>query len=169
MKDYMDLFPARRGGVKSTKHLAYLLWRLSVHKNTENFVREVIERRRDSDTIDAVIEIAFEFIRNWAAFNFPSKLMALDLIQRDVFTRHGLDPGNYSFYASSAENLFMNPAITALDEYGVPSELVLKLSGSNKLQSTDSAIEFIRSIDPRIQTSLTTFEHELLKVAQDSL
>lgn len=169
MESYMNLFPPRRGGVRSTKQLAYFLWRLSIHKNTENFVREAIERRRDSDTIDATIELAFEFIRNWAAFNFPSKLMALDLIQKDIFMRHGLDHGDYAYYASAAENLFMNPAITALDEYGVPSELVLKLPGAAKLEGTDNAIDFIRSLDARTHAHLTPFENELLKVAQDSL
>lgn len=169
MKTHMGLFSQSSNSVKSPKQLAFLLGKLKDASNVSAFLQSSIANRSDGISVDETIEDAFDFMRNWAAFNFPSRLMALDLIQKDIFRRNELNPGDYKFFASAAENLFMSPAIAALDEYGIPSELVLKLPGSNKLQGTDSAIEFIRSFDPRLQTNLTPFEQELLKIAQDSL
>jgi hypothetical protein len=36
-------------------------------------------------------------------------------------------PGDYDAYASQVEHLYMDPTLMALDEYGIPIQLAIKL------------------------------------------
>ena len=70
---------------------------------------------------------AFLFQRNWASFAFPRYLRALDLIQKEVFGDLGMRYGDYSLYGVKVESLFLPPELPALEEYGLPVQLGLKL------------------------------------------
>ena len=112
--------------------------------------------------VDDAVQQTLDFIRLWATYNFPRRLRALDLIQRDVFGRLRLASGNYDNYAKQVENLFLDPAIMALDEYGIPLELARKLQPYIKPNGNlDVAIQALKGL--KIDTlKLSDFERELL-------
>jgi hypothetical protein len=73
---------------------------------------------------DEVVEEVIDFLRNWANFTFPRYLMAVDHIQRSVFTKVGPPTnGDCGFFASQVENWFVDSAIMALDEHGIPNQV----------------------------------------------
>jgi hypothetical protein len=124
---------------------------------------------RYCEDADEAVQMTLDFVRLWAMFNFPRLLRALDGIQRDVFERVGLLPGNYEFYANAVENLFLDKAIVALDEYGVPLELARKLE--SRLQPNndlDSALKALKRLNVDL-TDLSPFEKELIRDAQRSI
>jgi len=53
--------------------------------------------------------------------------MVVDNIQREIFQGKRLKPGDYSVFANQIENLFVDPTIMALDEYGLPIQIARKL------------------------------------------
>ena len=82
-------------------------------------------------------------------------------IQQHVLEKEGLEPGDYSSYARQAESLFRPGVISALDEYGLPLEVALKLRGISDVDNLDGAIERLRELDIDT-TNLTSFEKSLV-------
>jgi hypothetical protein len=77
--------------------------------------------------------------------------------------------GDYTFYASKIENFFLDPAIVALDEYGIPIQLGRKLeSYLSPDGNLDLALQNLATLDAS-SLDLSSFEHELLINAQNSL
>ena len=77
---------------------------------------------------DKAVQEVLDFLRLWANFHFPQLLRTLDRIQKDVFRRLRMpSSGNYDFYANRVENFFADPALVALEEYGIPLEVAKKL------------------------------------------
>ena len=89
--------------------------------------------------------------------------MAIDAIQRDVFNRMGKAPGDYSLFAEQTENLFIPPALYALDEYGIPLQTAQALSdGLLPAETLNQVLSKLRSLDLRDYT-LSRFEVEVLE------
>jgi hypothetical protein len=119
---------AGRDVVRTDRQLAYLLTQLR-QLGASGFIQAQARasgQRAPADPSDRV-ENALEFLRNWASFNFPRALTALDRIQAEVFGRLGLPPGSYAPFVVRVENLMLPPALAALDEYGLPLQLVARL------------------------------------------
>ena len=119
-----------RDVVRSDRHLAFLVIQLR-QLGAANFIQTQSRAegpRTPSDPSDRV-ENALEFLRNWATFHFPRALTALERIQDEVFSRLGLPPGNYTPFAAKLENFMLPPSLAALDEYGLPLQIVAHLSG----------------------------------------
>jgi len=76
-----------------------------------------------------------------------------------------LAAGNYEYFAGQIENWFMDPAIMALDEYGIPIQVGEKIQGLlNPQGDLDVALARLRSLD--IETlDLSAFEKELARDA----
>lgn len=74
--------------------------------------------------------------------------------------------GNYEYFASQAESLFVAPEIAAMDEYGIPFDLARRLTrflhGGGSL---DRTLERLRALDADA-LNLGAFEKRLLKDAQ---
>jgi hypothetical protein len=109
------------------------------------------------------LESFLEFARQWLSFKAPRLVTAVGRIQSDVLLRHGIRPGNYTFFCSQLESLFMNPVVTALEEYGVPiqiaSRLVPKLGDPKTL---DDALDGLARRRPAEFSGLTVFEQVLI-------
>ncbi len=60
-------------------------------------------------------------------YKFPKLLLVLDAIQKDVFVKNKVEPGDYTTFASQIENLFLDPTLIALDEYGIPIQVSKKI------------------------------------------
>jgi hypothetical protein len=113
-----------RSSIKSPSQLCYKVWQL-INYSIKDMIYYDVENGVNPD--DAV-EKNLNFIRNWAGYIFPRYLKAADSIQRFSFNKLGMRPGSYSFFADSVENLFMPPCVTALEEYGIPQQITLKLA-----------------------------------------
>lgn len=159
------LAPQKGGGVKTSKQLAFKLSRLS----GGNSVRELIETDINNPNLTYKLsptdacDSNLSFVRTWMSFRLPRYLSALERIQREVLTKEGLEAGAYEFYAARVENLFIGQAAIALDEYGLPPEVVLKLKPVLDPEATlDDAIEALRKLEVSA-LNLTAFERELLQ------
>jgi Helicase conserved C-terminal domain len=147
--------------VRSARQLAYRVVELRRARGLEAYLRAVI-RGAPEETRDDAIEDALEFLRNWASFHFPRGLLGLQRIANDVFERHHLSRAEYTYFASRIENLFTDPAIVALDEYGIPIQLgqkLLPMISSNG--DLDETLEKVRNLDLS-RAKLDPFEVEIL-------
>lgn len=155
--------------VKSGNQLAFRLQQLKRSGSAKNlislFENDDLLRLEPDDAVEA----AMDFQRTWASFKVPRILGAVDLIQRDVFEKLGLFPGDYSAYISRVESLFMPKEIVALDEYGLPVELGRKIQQKLVLEKgLDAAIESVRALDP-LQFAISDFERKMIKDCQQCL
>jgi len=125
--EYFDGFRLARGSIRSYKQLNLLINRLKDSPSTKDLITAQLEWEIEPD--EAVQQI-LDFQRLWAMFHFPRLLNAVDNIQNDVFSRLKLPIGNYSTFSGLVENLFLDPAIIALDEYGIPLEMARKFQDS---------------------------------------
>lgn len=161
---------AGRDVVRNARQLAYLLTQLR-QLGAAGFIlaqAQATDPRAPADPSDRV-ENALEFLRNWASFNFPRALTALERIQGEVFRSLGMPPGSYTPFAIRVENLMLPPALAALDEYGLPLQLVARLERFVPDHSNlDAVIATLRRLDA-IRLGFNRFETELLKEVQFSL
>ena len=159
-----------RSAVRSDKQLAYLLTRLQ-EQGASGFITEQAFASGPGAPADASdrVENALEFLRNWASFYFPRALSALERIQAEVFERLGRTGGSYAAFAVRIENLMLPPALAALDEYGLPLQLVSRLQGQLSFEDDlDAVLHGLRALDIAA-LRLGPFETELLNEVQNSL
>jgi hypothetical protein len=115
------------------------------------------------DEADEALESFLEFARQWLSFKAPRLVSAVGRIQGDVLLRHGIRPGNYAFFCTQLESLFMNPVVIALEEYGVPIQIASRLVpmlGDPK--TLDDALASLSRRRPSDFSGLTTFERVLI-------
>ena len=164
------LSAVNRDVVRSGKQLAYQLTQLRQYGPVE-FIRaqaSTSNPRAPADPSDRV-ENALEFLRTWASFNFPRALTALDRIQAEVLPRLGRRAGSYASFAVRVENLMLSPALAALDEYGIPLQLVKKLESLLPANGDlDTVLGVLKRLD-RSHLRLGPFEEALLQEVQESL
>lgn len=106
------------------------------------------------------IDRCFNFMRG-AEYTFPQVLRALnDVI--DVVS--GEDLVNYRVYAAQLQNLFLPGELRALDEFGVPLPLIRRLSIHLPVDDVEASRRALGSPSPAIQSTLSGFENELLRI-----
>lgn len=157
-------------GVRSGSQLAFKIDRLRRLKSLTALIEAETSgaarsRRRPADEI---IEDIFDFQRTWAGHNFPRYLMALSRIQEEVFTGLGLEAGDYSSFARQVENCFAPAGLAALEEYGIPLQISLKMSSQSTPEDStnlDSVLSWLRKIDVE-NLNLSPFEKEIVSDAQ---
>jgi hypothetical protein len=161
-------FNGRKLGGSSVWTSSQLAYRITALRNHPS-IREMIasqllfmQNRDESAPADAAVQNVLDFLRLWPGFHFPRLLMAIDRIQNEVLQSVGYPAGDFSAYATQAQNLFLDPTIPALEEYGIPIQLGVKLS---RVVSTDGdldlALERLRTVSTRDLT-LSAFERVLL-------
>nr|VFK23942.1 MAG: Helicase conserved C-terminal domain-containing protein [Candidatus Kentron sp. LFY] len=153
-----------RNGIYSAKQLTFKLWQLG----DQLPLAERIENELEGDpqyaakTANEAVERVLRFDRNWAGFDFPQYLMALDRIQKHIFTQKGMQYGDYSYYASQVESLFLPALCAALDEYGIPATLTMKCRFLHKAETVTDALNQLGRVDLRT-LDLHPYEVELLE------
>jgi hypothetical protein len=137
----------RSSYVRSASQLSFRLRRLG-----DIGVRGMlVEALAEYDEPDDAVEDLLEFARNWAGFHFPRMLMVVDRIQRVVLTRRNISPGNYTYYASLVENLFLPRTTNALEEYGIPVQVSERLAEFVNLEDTlDNVLLALKGLDLEI-------------------
>jgi hypothetical protein len=153
-------------GVSSGAQLAFKIGQLRTYSTPKSMINHEVQNLAGFDEINDKIEEILDFIRFWANFNFPNYLMALNNIQKDIFEKLHLAPGNYSFYAGQVESQFTDSTFIALDEYGIPIQIALKLKDKlNPNGNLDEVLEKLKSINVSTE-NLTDFEKEILTEVQ---
>jgi len=157
--DYLMPDKRMRAGVVSGPQLAFRIEGLRHQGSAAGLIRNAI--LGEDDPNDAV-ENTIEFLRYWANFNFPKYLLAVDRVQRSVFKKMGRASGNYEYFGGQIENWFLDPAIMALDEYGIPIQVGEKIQTLlDPRGSLDIALARLRTINFDA-IALSPFERELV-------
>jgi len=153
--------------ISSSSQLAWHINALRNQKSLPGYLREAVENRRGDDTASEAINLRLKFIRNMACFRLPRDIMAVNKIQADVLTKKGIEPGDFSFFAEQLENMFLDPLLTALDEYGIPTQISTQIK--NLILPSDHLNDLLaklRALAPRVQhLQLTGFEKNLMSWA----
>jgi hypothetical protein len=160
-------------GVKSGKQLALKIGQLRALVDNGSFdirtliVAEILSgNKRRGMSADEAVEEVLDFLRYWATYHFPRFLMALHRIQTEILTKEGFPSGDYTTFAAQVENLFSPPGLVALDEYGVPLQIGLKLNQRlSDTRSLDAALRSLKELDIN-KLDLDPFEWELLNDAK---
>lgn len=156
----------RTDGVASSKQLAFMLQRLQNSSIASVISQEINNSNPQfNKTPSVAVEHTLKFLRSWCEFNMPRLLGTLESIQKATFARCGYKKlADYSVYSSAVKHLFMPPAVTILEEYGLPYSVTKFLHNKQYElgENVDSILKNIRNIDPHT-TGLSGFELETLQ------
>jgi hypothetical protein len=132
-------------------------------------VKRVIADELAGDEIpNEAVEGTLDFVRHWPGHHFPRLLAALQRLEEEIYPQYGLRPGSYAFYGSRVEQLFLPRFAAALEEYGLPSQIAMKVPGLlDDAESLD--IVLARLSDARTGPEFTDFEASVLEDARMSL
>ncbi|MDR6827646.1 hypothetical protein J2X48_001372 [Bosea sp. BE271] len=132
----------------------------------KSFLDKFVEEEYPGSTIGSRVDVVLNFVRRVVCYQFSQDLMVIDRIQRDVALRLGYEPGSYGLYAEHAENLFMPGSLTALEEYGLPLQIVRKIGNSlAPYEDFDGVLARLKKLDVN-ELDLTQFEREWLADTQ---
>ncbi|MEB3504163.1 hypothetical protein ROV62_09415 [Pasteurella multocida] len=147
--------------IKSGKQLAFKINQLR-NCSIEEIIEAEINNTRYPKTPDDAVENTLNFVRQWAQFYFPRFAMAVCRIQNAIADKLGIEKADYSFFCGQVENLFLDPALVALDEYGMPLALAQKLEEKiDSKGSLDLAIKNLSTLNIE-DLQLSYFEKEIL-------
>lgn len=154
---------SRKDDISSGKQLAFLIYRFTKTKSIPKLIAAEIENDQYRATTTDAIEGTLKFLRQWCEFHFPRYLGALDSIQRSVFEKYNLEPGNYELFGAQVKHLFMHPSVTILEEYGLPYTITQKILQKYELGGeVDPLLDQLPTIDFS-DLQLTPFEKDMLK------
>lgn len=153
--------------IASSSQLAWHINELRNQKNLPAYLSEAVENRWENISASEAINLRLKFIRNMVCFRLPRDIMAIHKIQVDVLEREGYEPGDFSFFAEQLENMFLDPLLTALDEYGIPTQISTQIKHlilpSERL---NDLLAKLRSLAPRVERlQLTSFEKDVMQWA----
>ena len=153
--------PGRVGGVSSGRQLAYKITQL---RRAEKIRVLIAEELNNGDVIpNDAVEGVLEFVRYWASFHFPRYLACVDRVQKWVFQRERKQTGDYGYFGGQVENLFLDPTLLALEEYGIPLQVAEKLEQQLRPDGDlDGVLERVRRLDVN-SLDLDRFEAELVR------
>lgn len=116
-------------GIFSGLQLAWHINALRSQKNFTEYLQQAIDDDWHNRTPSEAIGLRLKLIRNVISYRLPRDFMSISRIQADVLGRRNLEFGDYTFISEQLENLFQDPLITALDEYGIPIQISTKIKG----------------------------------------
>jgi hypothetical protein len=134
---------ARQSSMRTAPMMTLWVWRLYVSRNVPLFRKEMIHNQiARKESPDDAVENVLAFIRGWASFNYPKYLIALNEIINHVLLSRGVRSCNYIQFATTIEHLFQPTSFSALEEYGLPTEISEKLLKS-RLFSKDDGLDVV--------------------------
>jgi len=153
---------ARQSSMRSFSMMTFWVWRLYASRNVSRFRREMIDNQINERDIspDEAVENVLSFIRGWASFNYPKYLVALSEVTNHVLVSRGLRPCNYIAFASTVEHLFQPSSFSALEEYGLPTEISEKLM-DEKLFGKDDGLDVV--VDNLRNSKLSQFGESIFE------
>jgi Helicase conserved C-terminal domain/DEAD/DEAH box helicase len=157
-------------GAISASQLVVWIDKLSRGSSVRSLLEEQVDYAESEghDPDDFILSV-LKFLRSGLSFEAPRWLRAADAIQKVVLLRHGWKTGDYEPYIGRLENLFLAYPLAALDEYGVPVELIRKIAGEFEgIEEIDPLLDRFSAIDPD-SLGLSAFETLMVRSAQDGL
>lgn len=150
--------------ISSSSQLAWHINELRNQKNLPAYLNDAVENRWEDVSASEAINLRLKFIRNMVCFKLPRDIMAIHKIQVDVLEQSGYEPGDFSFFAEQLENMFLDPLLTALDEYGIPTQISTKIKHLIlPSEHLNDLLAKLRLLAPRVeQLQLTDFEKGLM-------
>jgi len=134
---------ARQSSMRSASMMTLWVWKLYASRSVPRFRREMIANQISINTSpDEAVENVLAFLRGWASFNYPKYLIALNDVVNHVLQLRGLSPCNYMPFAMTIEHLFQPTSFSALEEYGLPTEISEKLL-NGKLFTKDDGLDVV--------------------------
>jgi hypothetical protein len=157
-----------RDGIISVNQMHFMISRFYKKPSIRALIEEELGNSFNKTPTDA-IEGALKFLRQWCEFHFPRFLGALDRIQKSIFEKHGYEAGDYTPFIAAVRHLFMHPAVTVLEEYGMPYSLTQKVLNAYDLgEEVDEILSNLPTVDPA-SLNLPDFEEEMLRDTIDNL
>ncbi|RMN59228.1 DEAD/DEAH box helicase [Pseudomonas amygdali] len=153
--------------ISSSSQLAWHINELRNQKNLPAYLNDAVENRWEDVSASEAINLRLKFIRNMMCFKLPRDIMAIHKIQVDVLEQNGYEPGDFSFFAEQLENMFLDPLLTALDEYGIPTQISTKIKHLIlPSEHLNDLLAKLRLLAPRVERlQLTSFEKGLMQWA----
>lgn len=129
---------AKNAGILSPSMMTFWIWDLYKKRNLAIFRKSQIANQINrGKSPDDAVEVVLAFIRNWASFNYPRYLMALNDVSNCVLAKRGMAGCDYAPFATSIEHLFQPSSFAALEEYGLPVELSERLLNASIFSKED--------------------------------
>ncbi|MDK1237466.1 DEAD/DEAH box helicase [Cronobacter turicensis] len=154
-------------GIFSGLQLAWHINALRSQKNFTEYLQQAIDDDWHNRTPSEAIGLRLKLIRNVISYRLPRDFMSISRIQADVLGRRNLEFGDYTFISEQLENLFQDPLITALDEYGIPIQISTKIKGM--ILPSDNLNEVLAKLRKLVvkidEMQLSKFEKNILRWA----
>ena len=173
--EHLRPISGRDNGVSSYRQLAFKLNMASAERGdvTRLIANELANGSKDvREDPDAAVEEVLGFIRQWVGFEMPRLLSTLQSVVNHVMNANGVSRrANYSPYLSRCEALFLPAHVAMLDEFGMPSGLVMKLSDLLPRRAdagVDEILAALRQISPELPR-ISSAERRILEEIQASL
>ncbi|MBX3097679.1 MAG: DEAD/DEAH box helicase [Fimbriimonadaceae bacterium] len=120
--------------------------------------KEVVSGEKEPDR---VVEDILDFARNYCGFRFPRYARAAERIIKHELARRNLGTANYAFFINQVEALFLPPIVSALDEFGVPTQIASMLNGTGAL--SDDIDEAVQQVEAAAKAGiLSEFESKFV-------
>lgn len=158
-------------GAFSMRQLVFWISALANGDTPRKVLDGQVKYAEDNDRdVDGAILAFLKFLRSGLSFEAPRWLRAAGAIQSVVLPHRGIPAGDYEPYIGRLENLFLPYPLAALDEYGLPVELIRKLEPQLLAagEDIDALLKLLVNLDPS-PLDLTPFEQLLLSTAQEDL
>jgi hypothetical protein len=148
--EYFKVTTMGSGCIRSTKQLNSRIRDVMGNVSDKDMILEEYNYRKSEDskyTVDDAVQVIFEFKRNLVGYNLPKIIFAINDIQKLIFERFSYTPGDYSSFAVHLESFFELPALSYLEEYGIPFHISQKIINDIKLNEQDDLDDVIRKIN----------------------
>ena len=157
----------RNYGIMSGDGLAWHVNAFSFGRGVKGYLKQVADGIQPGKDVSNEIDRALRIVRNVISFGLPRDLRVLDRIQAEILPKLRLKRGDYSAYAERVENLFLPGTLSALEEYGVPIQIVERIAARlEPAYDLDEVIDRLRALEPSTMR-LTDFEQNwILEVQQ---
>lgn len=162
------------GSVRTIDHLNNRIRSIINMETDKDLIQKEFTYRisQNSDyTVDDAVQTIFDFKRNIIGYNLPKIILAINDIQEYIFKgKRYHDYGKYEAFAHSLESFYEIPAITTLEEFGIPFEISKKISEKIRLTSNDDIDSTLSKIKTAYKNNyllndLSSFEEKVLQRA----
>ncbi|MEN5258426.1 hypothetical protein [Pseudomonas protegens] len=154
-------------GITSDPQLAFQINSVRMEKDFSAYLQNAIDTNRAGPAASEALNLRLKFIRNVLCYRLPRDFMAISKIQADVFTQRNIEPGGFSFFSEQMENPFHDPLLTALDEYGIPTQVSTRIKSSIlPSDNLNDLLNKLRHLAIRLDgMQLSPFERSIMKWA----
>ena len=150
--DYLMKKGESKAYVKSANQLTFQTIKYLNLKSIPAMIRDTIndgyakkEHPDEKERTDWAIFMILSIARNWFDYKLPKLIGAVSALQKYVFTRHRLRPGDYTYFASLLENGFLSKEIATLLDLDLPLSAVRKIQSAlpKGELTTEKILEFL--------------------------